>query len=412
MADFGYELISKIVGDGDFLPALDAKVKPDWFVDKESRSVYSWMLDYFGRYGEAPTPKALKSQFPTFRLIRCEEPYEFYIDEFRLQRKRSILVETIVDIDDALKEDDPKKAENLLSQGMTRLGREVSSLQDENAVETGSKRLDRYREARANAGTLTGVDTGFPTLNFVSGGYHPQQFIVLGGQMKNCKSFIMMKSAIGAQRAGYSVLFISFEMTVYEQLARYDAMNAGVDSMRVMFGRTTDEDEKRLKNAIRSVKNLPPFIVSADISATTTVSGLSGKIEQHQPDIVFIDGMYLMDNEAGAESGSTQAYTSISRAIKRLAQRTNMPIVGSTQALPGKMKDNKVTMGSLGWTSAWAQDADLILGTEKMEDSPLVKLRVVGGRNVAPREIPLSINWETSQFEEIEDYGEDDEEEW
>jgi hypothetical protein len=67
------------------------------------------------------------------------------------------------------------------------------------------------------------------------------------------------------------------------------------------------------------------------------------------------------------------------------------------------MKEGKVSMHSLGWTSAWSQDADLILGVERRDTDPVVNLRVVAGRNVSPLEIQLQIDWETSKMEELEE---------
>ena len=43
-----------------------------------------------------------------------------------------------------------------------------------------------------------------------------------------------------------------------------------------------------------------------------------------------------------------------------------------------------------GNTSAWSQDADLILGVERLEETSLVKLRVVAGRNVSLVRSPCS----------------------
>ena len=70
---------------------------------------------------------------------------------------------------------------------------------------------------------------------------------------------------------------------------------------------------RKFKEGMRLRTNMEPFIISADISATTTPSGLSGKIDEHQTDIVYVDGVYLMENELGHQSGTAQAYTSLSR---------------------------------------------------------------------------------------------------
>ena len=65
-------------------------------------------------------------------------------------------------------------------------------------------------------------------------------------------------------------------------------------------------------------------------------------------------------------------------------------------------KDGAVTLHSLGWTSAWSQDADLILGAEREPGAPIIRLRVVAGRQVSPTEITVAVNWEESRFEEVE----------
>jgi replicative DNA helicase len=202
MADLGRALLSKIIADDDLVTALSAGIKASWFEDDEYRAVFKWMTEFFTRYNDPPTKSALTRQFPNFQLVRVREPYEYYIDEFRALRQRNILVDTVIDANTALEDDDPKKAQAALSQGLMDLGREVTSLTDEDAISTMDERLKDYDESRHNVGVLTGIPTGFPTLDFVTGGFHEQQFVVLGGAPKQGKSFLMMRMAIAAQDAG------------------------------------------------------------------------------------------------------------------------------------------------------------------------------------------------------------------
>jgi replicative DNA helicase len=410
MADLGRALISKIIIEDDLVTAMRAGIRDEWFEDKEHRETYRWMLDYYSRYGETPTNQALKTQFPNYRLLTgVAEPYEYYVDQFRLQRKRVILVDAVLDANAALNDDNSKLAQEELSKGLLRLGKEISALSDENAVAKMRSRYDSYEVSRQNVGVLTGISTGYPTLDLVTSGFQDEQFIILGGAQKQGKSFTIMKSAVAAHDQGKRVLFVSFEMSQFEQLCRYDALTCGINSFRLLHATLDDVDMKKLKMGMRVRRGMQPFIVSADVTASTTMSGLSAKIDQYEPDIVFVDGVYLMENEVGAEFGSSQAYTAISRGLKRLAQRIKKPVVGTTQALPSKMgKDQVVTMHSFAWTSAWAQDADLILGVEQVPDSPIIKLRVVAGRNVSSREIAIACNWEDSIFEEVDVHANDD----
>lgn len=408
MADLGRALISKIIHDADLKTAMNGGIRPTWFEDIDHRAAYVWMTEYHGRYGEVPTKSALQTEFPSYKLLQTPEPFDYYVDMFRDQRKRAIITDTLITADEHLKNGKLQDAQNEFSQGLLKIGREVSILTDDNAVKSQQIRYDAYEEARQNVGILRGITTGFPTLDHLTSGWLKEQFLLFGGAPKQCKSYMLMRSAIAAHDAGYRVLFISFEMSNFEQLVRYDAMTCGINSNKLLHGTLNDIDMGKLKKGFRVRKNMEPFIVAGDISATTTISGIAAKIEQYEPDIVFIDGIYLMENEAGLQAGTPAAYTSISRGLKRLAQRTHLPVVGTTQALVGKMdKSGAVTINSLGWTSAWAQDADLILGTERISDTPLVRLRVVAGRNVPPAEISIGVNWDESVFEEV-DLAEDD----
>ena len=401
MADVARRLISKIVQVGDFAPALTGGVRDNWFDEEEHRRVFQWMMEYYSRYNATPTSKALKLEFPTYQLLKVDEPYQWYVDKFRDSRTRMILVDTEIDLHEALEDGDLKLARDRITQGLNKVGSEVSSLSDLDVVLEWRSRWDEYEELRHVSDQMTGIPTGFPTFDLLTGGFHDEQFVLFAGQAKAGKSWLMMKAAIAAQEAGKKVLFITFEMSLREQLARYDGLTCGIDSNKLLRNKLTEEDMAKLKKGMRVRANMEPFIISADITATTTPSGLSGKIDEHQPDIVFVDGIYLMENEAGHQPGTPQAYTSLSRSMKRLAQRAGVPVVGTMQALSGKMdRTGKVTLHSLGWSSSWSQDADLVFGAERDESAPLIKLRIVAGRNVSPAEVFVACGWEESSFEE------------
>lgn len=401
MADVARRLISKIVQEGDFAPALSGGIRDTWFEDAEHQRVFQWMIEYYNRYSKVPTKKAMELEFPAYHLLQVDEPYEFYVDRFRDARQRTILVDTEIDLHEALEDGDLKLAKDRVYQGLSKIGAEVSSLADLDVVLEWHSRYDEYDDLRNMDDVMTGIATGFDTFDLLTGGFHDEQFVLFAGMAKAGKSWLMMKSAIAAQESGKKVLFITFEMSLKEQLARYDGLTCGIDSNKLLRNKLDDEDMKKLKQGMRLRTNMEPFIISADITATTTPSGLSGKIDEHQPDIVFVDGIYLMENESGHQPGTPQAYTSLSRSMKRLAQRVHVPVVGTMQALSGKMdKTGRVTLHSLGWSSSWSQDADLVFGVERDDTAPLIKMRIVAGRNVSPAEVMVACDWEESSFEE------------
>lgn len=411
--DIERHLISKVVAEGDLLPAMEASITPAFFVDEESREVFRFLLEHRAKYGRTATAQALKRNYPTYRLVRAEEPTLFYIEEIRKAHKDRLLFDTLARAGTALDKGQVDAAMNHLASGLSRVNAEVSALADSDLWKTRQQRLQGYEMLKRLKGQLRGIPSGFPTLDEALSGFQPEQFITVIGEPKAGKSTLLLRLAMNANDAGYKVLFLSFEMSAEEQSARHDAMLAGINHRDLLAGRLSEEDETRLRDALAGSDDVPPFILSTDISSLTTVSGVSAKIEQHRPDIVFIDGVYLMEDEHGAEKNTPQAITNLTRDLKRLAQRSRIPVLGTTQVLHWKVNRRQgLRADAIGYSSSFAQDSDVIIGAESdPNDEHLKRLSIVLARSAPRREVTARWDWETSTFEEL-GADDDDEEEF
>jgi replicative DNA helicase len=197
-------------------------------------------------------------------------------------------------------------------------------------------------------------------------------------------------------------------MSIEEQEARYDALIAKVPYGRILSGDLNAAEMGRIKRALSIRRNMQPFVFSEDTASLTTVSALASKVQEFQPDVLFVDGVYLMDDEEGQEKGSPQALTNITRSLKRLAQRFDIPVIATTQVLSWKLNNKKtraVTADAIGYTSSFAQDADLILGVERNSDiDDQAIIRVVLARSSPTGEVHVKWDWQTMEFEEIFEY--------
>jgi replicative DNA helicase len=112
-----------------------------------------------------------------------------------------------------------------------------------------------------------------------------------------------------------------------------------------------------------------------------------------------------MIDENDEKPGSPQALTNITRSLKRLAQRTNKPIVISTQVLENKMRNGQVTTDAIGYSSSFHQDADVIFGLqredENVDDTRILK--VIASRNSGPAEVSMLWDWNTGDFRELDE---------
>ena len=384
-------------------------------MNDEDREVFEFIRAHWAEHGQVPASVTVKYNFPQYEIIRVKEPYEYYLSEVRRRRKYGLLFEAVALGTEALENDDVEEASSLLAEGLMRAQIEVSELRDTNIIETWERRLTTYREWKQFGRTLRGIPSGFPTIDDGTRGFQDGQLITFVGAPKAGKSWMMLKMAMAAHDFAKTPLFIGFEMSNEEQEARYDALAAEVSYTRLLKGTFTPEEDEKLERAMRRRKSGDPFIFSADPEGST-VSAVAAKIEQYDPDIVFIDGVYMMDDEGkdAHPRGTPQALTNITRALKRLAQKRKIPIVISTQVLLWKLnRKTGIDEGAIGYTSSFIQDSDIVLGVETVGDdpnSPLKRLKVVLGRTVPKFEVQLHWNWEELRVEEMSYSPEDDEE--
>lgn len=384
-------------------------------MNDEDREVFEFIRSHWAEHGQVPASVTVKYNFPQYEIIRVKEPYEYYLNEVRRRRKYGLLFEAVALGTEALENDDVDEASSLLAEGLMRAQIEVSELRDTNIIETWERRLTTYREWKQFGRTLRGIPSGFPTIDDGTRGFQDGQLITFVGAPKAGKSWMMLKMAMAAHDFAKTPLFIGFEMSNEEQEARYDALAAEVSYTRLLKGTFTPEEDEKLERAMRRRKSGDPFIFSADPEGST-VSAVAAKIEQYDPDIVFIDGVYMMDDEGkdAHPRGTPQALTNITRALKRLAQKRKIPIVISTQVLLWKLnRKTGIDEGAIGYTSSFIQDSDIVLGVETVGDdpnSPLKRLKVVLGRTVPKFEVQLHWNWEELRVEEMSYSPEDDEE--
>jgi len=199
-------------------------------------------------------------------------------------------------------------------------------------------------------------------------------------------------------------MFLSFEMNNEEQKLRYYAIRARISHHRLRTGTLTDEEEARFYQKIDSIQKMEEEMFFVDSANGVTVSSIASKIQNFKPDIVFVDGTYLMIDEEGAEAYNQQM-TNITRALKRLAQKANIPVVATTQVLNWKMRKGQVTADAIGYSSSFHQDADVIFGLQREDETvdDTRTLKVIANRNGGFKEVALMWNWETGLFREIDE---------
>jgi replicative DNA helicase len=403
-------LIAKVIEDDAILDVLDARVTTEFFTDPDQGKIWMWMCDHFGKYGRTPDSVSLKLNYPTYRLVTAKQPLNYYVDAVRDARRAELTQTGVLTAINCIEALDTEGAINAISNALRLVHTEVSSLKNESLNREMEKRLEFWHELTKSPGKLRGLSTGYSAIDKATRGIQPEQFVVLIGTQKSYKSALLMDIAIHVNDYhDVPVLLIGFEMSAEEQHARHDGFRSGVSPSRLMDGQMTKKDYRLLSKMARDAEECAEFVMSTDISATTTVSGIRALMERVAPTVVFIDGMYMMEDERGEPNGSSQAYTNISRDLKRLAQATKIPIVGTTQALESKINKRRgLTSFAAGYTSAWGQDCNTMLGVQRNEDDHTVaELIVLLSRSGPLAKCRVQVDWDAGTIAELEVWDDD-----
>lgn len=397
------ELISYVVMSGDYTP-LTKDVQAQYFLDDKSKEVYDFIVSFYGEYREVPSPTVLLDRYPDYTLLQDgTAPVSYLVDRLFIEYRTSMLQLGLSAVDDALASDDFDRA---LAALMSTQSAVLSTSSVEGIVDGSATALERsqaYRNVGRNEG-LVGVSTGFSFLDAATQGLQPCQFIVITGLAKSCKTTIALEMLRSVWKNGKRPLMASFEMSSQQILQRFDGFAASINPRRLQTGELTPAEWQRLEHVLLEMHEAHEFFIAEDRSSIMTISGLRSKIEKHSPDVLFVDGAYFMTDEVSRETQTPLALTNISRGLKQLAMTCGVCVVITTQALPHKVgRNNKMNMYSGGYTSAWGQDADVLMGTAADEERPgYYKVPILASRNSMPTENVISISWEPPEIREIE----------
>jgi replicative DNA helicase len=381
---------------------LERGIHDDWFYSEDNRAVWRFIQGHWTKYSEVPTAATVLDNFPTYKLLAVDDSVEYLLDQLIEYRKRQHSIEVVQNAADAIAGGDHNSAVAIMRTGVARLSDEgIGTSGDVDLTDEPMRRYEEYLNVKTRPNGLLGIATGFQVMDMATAGLQPGQLITIIAPPKTGKSVLAMQMAVNTHKDGQVPMFQSFEMLNNEQEHRHDAMRAQIAHSRLVRGALNPVEEKRYKDMLNGMDGMHNFYLTDSITSAT-VSQLSLKIEKLRPNIVFVDGVYLMIDEITGEPGTPLALTNITRSMKRLAQKHKIPVVMSTQVLKHKMTRGQVTADSIGYSSSFYQDSDVIFALQRQDenDDSSRLLRIVASRNCGPAEVELLWDWEEGKFQE------------
>lgn len=226
--------------------------------------------------------------------------------------------------------------------------------------------LDKIEAASKNAGSVTGIPTGFLDLDYKTAGLQPSDLILIAARPSMGKTaFVLNIAQHVAFKVNKSVAIFSLEMSKEQLVNRLFALEAQVDAQSLRTGNLKDSDWEKL---IESAGIIGKSKLMIDDTPGISISELRSKCRkmklEHGLDLIIIDYLQLMTARVGSRSESRQQEISeISRALKGIARELNVPVVALSQLSRAveQRPDHRPMMSDLRESGAIEQDADVVM---------------------------------------------------
>jgi replicative DNA helicase len=229
-----------------------------------------------------------------------------------------------------------------------------------------------------------GVSTGIRSLDAIIGGLRPSDLIIVGGRSGMGKSGLALNLAANVPAQSdhattYGSMFFSLEMPRDQCAARMACAHGRVSVSSVMRRTMVGTETDRFFAACSELGQRPiwiddtPAITPAEVEAK--VRAQQRKFDAWAEDergrkaytrrigVVVIDYLQLMQ-PTGEHQSREQEVASITRTMKAMAKRLDVPIVLLSQlsrAVETRGKDKRPMLSDLRESGAIEQDADIVL---------------------------------------------------
>ncbi len=299
-------------------------------------------------------------------------------------------IDTYIEIvkDLSLKRDVIRVAQELATQGLTT---DINSAEYLDKVEGAILSLSQRRKVGAfksvedivgdvteklhflqnQKGEVTGLKTGYATLDKYTNGLQPEELIILAARPAVGKSAFAMNIALNAAKfnkggkAGIAIF--SLEMSNEQLVTRMISSMSHIENSKLRTGYLTPQEWRNYEN-MTSILN--DYNIYFDDSSSSNINDIRAKCrrlaQEGKLDFVVIDYLQLIHSEG---NNRQEEVSRISRALKQMAKELRIPVLALSQLSRDveKTADRKPTLAHLRESGSIEQDADIVMFIHREE---------------------------------------------
>jgi archaellum biogenesis ATPase FlaH len=390
-------LLTELLVTGDMVSVVDKSINASYFTGRYKKA-FKFIQEFQSKYGKMPSIEVFLQKNPNIELSKVDNKYgtgekiQYWCDEVRAKKKHNTIADSLDTVVTLINEEkDADKAYEELKRLVLRVENEIVFSARMKINENTKKRKEEYKK-RQKSGGMTGIPSFITHWDSILGGYNKGELYTFMGYTGVGKSWLEIIQAVMQAKEGYRVLFITTEMSDKLVFRRIDAVWCGLNYSDFKKGQLKPEQEKKYFKYLDDMENTPDEDVMLVVEqATGGLSQISAKIDQYDPDIVYVDGAYLLEDEEGEED-NWAGVTRVWRGFHRLCLSKDKPIILTTQS----KDETGASLKSMAFARAIANECDVVAVIEQEEqmkndkEAKLKPLKLREGDNLSS----VMMNWD------------------
>ncbi|HEX3024689.1 MAG TPA: replicative DNA helicase [Chitinophagaceae bacterium] len=288
-----------------------------------------------------------------------------------------------------------------------------------------AKTINRIDHLRTQEDDISGVTSGFASLDRITYGWQPTDLIILAARPSVGKTAFALNLARNAALHPVkptAVGFFSLEMSASQLVQRILSAESEIHMEKISRGKLEDHEYQQLHTkGIKKLETAPLFI---DDTAALNIFEFRAKarrmVNKHHVKLIIIDYLQLMSGTGDRGSNREQEISNISRNLKALAKELNIPIIALSQlsrAVETRKESKMPQLSDLRESGAIEQDADMVMfiyrpeyyenfTNEMGEDTRgETHIKIAKHRNGALDTVKLKALLHIQKFEELNEVG-------
>lgn len=362
------------------------------------QEMIAWLLDYNKKHGKLPTQT---------RFEDCEYGhyynYRNVADPFTDIYERTLQhLKTIYFNDEIHKMQETLEAGKDISGGqLNELAKKLGMFSDVevNDIFTVDRSKLYSHKVPDNVIMFDWID-----IDSATGGIYPGEVCLMIARPGTGKSLISFYLAVNwAKREKKKVLVVSSEMAIQQMASRFDAMLASfnplIHRMKDDFSKL-DQYYKAVQKELDKIKKSGGNVIFPH-QGTISVNGIRGLLNEHEPDILIVDGVYMIEH-SGSFSEGWQKEAAVITELKQVALDYDIPLFSTTQ-VNRSGGSSHFDLENIAGSDKYGQVADVVIGAWPFADEVQsdIELKIIKNRNGKRQGITtLSINWNESTIQE------------